>query len=279
MRETILDLKNIRLVRDGRRILRDVTWRIAPGEHWAMIGANGSGKTTLLRVASGTLWPTGGTVSVLGHPFGTVDLRELRRRIGWVSSALAETIHRNQSALAIVLSGLRASAALYDQPTAAQTDRAEALLADLGCGAVAASRFGVCSLGEQQKILIARAMMADPELLILDEACAGLDLPAREHLLATIDALAARGGMTLVFVTHHIEEITSAFSHALLLDDGAVAAQGPTETVLAGEVLSSVLKIPIRIDRHDGRYWPRIGAAAPTDSKSEARNTKQRPNG
>ena len=140
MRETILDLKNIRLVRDGRRILRDVTWRIAPGEHWAMIGANGSGKTTLLRVASGTLWPTGGTVSVLGHPFGTVDLRELRRRIGWVSSALAETIHRNQSALAIVLSGLRASAALYDQPTAAQTDRAEALLADLGCGAVAACR-------------------------------------------------------------------------------------------------------------------------------------------
>ncbi len=261
MRETILDLDGIHLVRDGRTILREITWRVAPGEHWAMIGANGSGKTTLLRVASGTLWPTRGSVSVLGHPFGTVDLRELRTRIGWVSSALAEMIHRHQSALAIVLSGLRASAALYAEPTAEQVDRAGELLADLGCEGVAASRFGVCSLGEQQKILIARAMMAAPELLILDEPCAGLDLPTREHLLATIDALAARGDMTLVFVTHHIEEITPAFSHALLLDGGSVAAQGPIETILDGAVLSSVLKIPIRIDRHDGRYWPRIGGA------------------
>jgi len=236
----------------------DVIGRVAPGEHWAIVGANGSGKTTLLRLAGGYLWPSSGSVSVLGHRFGTVDLRELRKRIGWVSSALAEMINRNQSALDIVVSGVKAATALFEKPTDEQVRRAHRLLADLDCDGVAAQRFATLSLGEQQKTLIARALMADPQLLILDEACAGLDLRTREHLLETIEDLAGRGDMTLVFVTHHIEEITAAFSHVLILDDGAAAAQGTKDDVLTGEILSAAMNIDVDIHTAGGRYWPRI---------------------
>ena len=166
--------------------MRGVNWELARGEHWAIVGANGSGKTTLLQIAVGYLWPNEGRVSVLGQEHGQVDLRQLRQRIGWVSASLEGLIHREQSALQIVLSGAFASTALFDKPTATQKKRAGELLGEMGAGPLAASPFGVLSLGEQQKVLIARALMARPELLILDEPCAGLDIASREKLLGRV---------------------------------------------------------------------------------------------
>jgi iron complex transport system ATP-binding protein len=255
----VIDIKNIDFIRDNRAILGGVNWRVERGQHWAIVGANGSGKTTLLRLATGYLWPSAGEINVLGKRYGEVDLAQLRRRIGWVSSALAEMIRRSQTALEIVLTGAFASTGLFAKPSAQNLERATSLLNHFGCAAIAATRFGVLSLGEQQRVLIARALMAEPELLILDEACAGLDLPTREAVLAEIDALARAAGRTLVFVTHHIEVITSSFSHVLVLRAGQVAAAGKKEDVLTGEVLSAAMGVAVHIDRHEGRYWPRVG--------------------
>ncbi len=256
---TSIELTGVRHERGRRTILQDVCWRVNEGEHWAIVGANGSGKTTLLQIAVGYLWPTDGRVCVLGHEFGQVDLRQLRRRIGWVSSSLSAMIRPTQSALQIVMSGAFASTALFDKVSTAQRSQAGALLERLSCAHVAASPYGVLSLGEQQKVLIARALMAEPDLLILDEACAGLDLAARENLLSTIDAVAGgKDGPSLILVTHHIEEIPPAFSHAMVLKDGRVLAQGAKGDVLTADTLSAAFALPVEVDFRYGRYWPRV---------------------
>ncbi len=253
-----IEMYDVRYERDRRMILHDVNWRVGSGEHWAIVGANGSGKTTLLQIAVGYIWPTDGRVCVLGHEYGQVDLRQLRRRIGWVSSSLSPMIRPRQTALQIVLTGVFASTALFDAVTPADRAAAAELLATLGLSHVAASPYGVLSLGEQQKVLIARALMAAPDLLILDEACAGLDLAARENLLATIDSLAASGRASLILVTHHIEEIPPAFSHAMVLKDGRILAQGAKADVLTGDTLTAAFALPVEVDFRYGRYWPRV---------------------
>ena len=267
---SVLDIRDVRLTLNHNDILRGVSWRIAPGEHWAVLGANGSGKTSLLRVATGYLWPSGGRVEALGERFGHVDLRQLRRRIGLVSSALGEMIRRGQSARKIVLSGAFASTALFDATDADQQARADELLAALGCGQLADHLYGTLSLGEQQRVLIARALMPDPDLLLIDEPCAGLDLPGREILLETIDAIAANGAgsaspatsnagrTTLVMVTHHIEEITRQFTHVLIMKAGRVLAAGPKDDVLTDANLRDAFDMNIELDRRHGRYWPRV---------------------
>jgi len=257
----ILDLRGVGIRRGERQILSNVTWRVGAGEHWAVIGANGSGKTTLLRIATGYLWVSAGSVAVLGSRFGEVDLRQLRRRLGWVSAAIHEMVHPRQTLRQIVLSGAFASTALFDEPTDEQRRRAEGLLGQFGLGDVAATPFAIASFGERQRTLIARAMMDQPELLILDEPCAGLDIPGREGLLGGLESLAAGDGRTcLVLVTHHIEEITPAFTHALVLRGGRVAACGPKADVLTDEVLSDAFGVNVRVDAHHGRYWPRVGS-------------------
>ncbi len=252
-------LADVDFLRNGRAILRKVSWRVGCGEHWAVIGANGSGKTTLLQIAVGYLWPNSGSVSALDASFGQVDLRQLRRHIGWVSASLQAMIRKEQPALQIVLSGLYASAGLFDRPAATQVRRARKLMTDLGCAAQADTPFGVLSLGEQQRVLIARALMPKPELLILDEACAGLDLPSREALLERVDSLARQNGQAnLILVTHHIEEIPPAFTHVLVLRAGEVLAQGPKADVLTGPVLSAAFGLPVEVHESYGRFWPRI---------------------
>ena len=267
----VLNLRDVELTLNHNTILRGLSWEVQLGQHWAVLGANGSGKTSLLRVVTGYLWPSGGRVEVLGSLFGQVDLRQLRRRIGLVSSALGEMIRRGQAARQIVLSGAFASTGLFDAADAGQRASADELLARLGCGRLSEHLYGTLSLGEQQRVLIARALMPQPELLLIDEPCAGLDLPGREVLLETIDALAAEGGhacpsratssgghTTLVMVTHHIEEITPRFTHVLILKAGQVLAAGPKDEVLTDANLQAAFDLNVELDRRHGRYWPRV---------------------
>ncbi len=261
MIDSVIKLEGVWFTRQGRDILHGVSWEIARGQHWAIIGANGSGKTTLLQIAVGYIWPNEGGVWVLGQEHGQVDLRSLRRKIGWVSSSLEGLIHRGQTAGQIVLSGAFASTALFDKPTAGQKTRAAALLEDMGCPAIATRQFGVLSLGEQQKVLIARALMAQPQLLILDEPCSGLDIPSRESILGRVEALCrknGKAGMSVVMVTHHIEEIPPSITHVLVLRQGRVLAAGTKEAVLTPGVLGEAFGVELHVDQSHGRYWPRV---------------------
>jgi iron complex transport system ATP-binding protein len=258
-RADVLDISSVTLFRGSTVILRKVSWRVRRGEHWAVIGANGSGKTTLLRIVSGNLWPSEGDVTVLGEHFGDTDIQALRRRIGWVSSFLNDWVPPGEIVLDTVLSGLSATIGFHARPEESDVARAMELLAFLGCRGRRDHAFGTLSQGEKQKVLIARAMLSRPELLILDEVCAGLDLAAREGFLSTLGRLASdEGGPALVFVTHHIEEIIPAISHVLVLKDGGIAAFGPKEEVLTERMLSAAFGLRVSIDRSEGRHWPRM---------------------
>ncbi|MCD1260134.1 ABC transporter ATP-binding protein [Paenibacillus athensensis] len=246
--DTILKLSQISWKRGERQLLQGIDWHIRRGEHWALLGLNGSGKTTLLNIITGYIWPTTGQVNVLGETFGATDLRELRRSIGWVSSSLQEKLYGSDKAQYVVLSGKYATIGLYDRPEEADYTRAEELMQALGCIHLWDREYRLCSQGEKQKLLIARALMADPQLLILDEPCNGLDLFARERLLASIQALSeSERTPTLIFVTHHTEEIVPAFRHTLLLRRGEVFRQGETAGLLTEETLSEFYETPVRV--------------------------------
>lgn len=253
-----IELEAVSFVRGGRAILDNISWSVRPGEHWTVFGSNGSGKTTLLRLLAGYLWPTRGAITVLGERFGNVDLRELRKRIGWVGSFLEAQIPPNQKPLDLVVSGKFASIGIYEKPEAEDYDRALRLVRELECEAILDSPYGVLSQGEKQRLLIARALVHDPSLLILDESCAGLDLLAREQLLGTLQRLGSKeDSPNMVFVTHHLEEIVPVFEHALLLKKGRVLAAGPTSEVLDPSILSRAFGTRIEVSRNGDRYSAR----------------------
>jgi iron complex transport system ATP-binding protein len=259
----VIDVKNLIWQRDETTILRDINWQVKEGEHWCIVGLNGSGKTSLLQMISGYMWPTRGEIRVLGHRYGEVDLRELRKSIGWVSSALMAKIHDHETAFRLVLSGREASIGLYSTPAAEDMDKAAELLRTFGCEALRDRPFRALSQGEKQKILIARALMASPRLLILDEPCTGLDLLSREQLLAMVEKIAAQpDAPTLLYVTHHIEEILPCFTHTLLLKKGEVAAAGENQAILTAEQLTRFFGVPVNIHRSRGRLWVSIGEEA-----------------
>ena len=256
----MIKLKNVTWRRDTLTLLHNVDWQVAEGEHWALIGLNGSGKTTLLNIICGYIWPSEGEVSVLGRRYGEVDLRELRKSIGWVSSSLQEKLFKTDRSQLVVISGKHASIGLYDKPSESDLERAHALMTELGCAHLWDREYGSCSQGEKQKLLIARALMAEPRILILDEPCNGLDLFSRERLLDSIRELAQRpDAPTLIYVTHHTEEIVSVFSHSLLLRRGEVVHCGPTEEVLTAEALSDFFEAPVTVERHGERYMQGLG--------------------
>ena len=255
----ILKLEDVHLRRGGTVILDGLSWRVAPGEHWALVGPNGSGKTTMLKVATGAMWPSSGTVEALGCRYGHVDLRELRRRIGWVSSALEELVPVREKALDVVLSGLFASFGIYEDATKAQRGRAGELLSLLGCEKIAERAYGVLSQGEKQRVLVARSLLSEADILIMDEPVAGLDITAREILLEAVQRLAGEeDGPTLVFVTHHIEEIVPAITHVLVLCGGRVLAAGEKREILTGGALAEAFAVPLEVDYRHGRFWPRV---------------------
>lgn len=252
----VIELNRVSWRRGEQTILQDIEWTVESGQHWAVLGLNGSGKTSILNMINGYMWPTSGEISVLGHRFGTVDLRELRKSIGWVSSSLQEKIRPNEQTLEIVISGRHASIGLYAPIENQDREKAEELMQDLGCYHLLGRTYQTCSQGEKQKLLIARALMASPKLLILDEASNGLDFISREALLQSIERLAARpDAPTLLLVTHHTEEISAVFSHSLLIRRGRIFAQGQSEEVLNDANLSEFFEMPVGVDWRNGRAW------------------------
>jgi len=244
--------------RAGRTILDAVHWTAARGEHWALLGPNGAGKTTALRIASAQMRPSRGRASVLGGRLGGVSMPELRRRIGVVEPALGRRFYPVQTAREVVASGF-AGTILPEED--ADLARADALLAGVGAGALAERQFASCSEGERARILLARALAADAELLVLDEPAAGLDVPGRELLLRAFDdAVASRDGLTTISATHHLEELSPRTTHALLLRDGAVVAAGPLRETLSDAALTACFGLPLTIAEAGGRFFVRARA-------------------
>ena len=261
--DRVLDLADVSLRRDGRHLLRHVTWTVEAGQRWVVLGPNGSGKTTLLRIASLWLHPTAGTVHVLGEELGRTDVRPLRARVGVASAALADQLRPELSVADVVVTGRTGALEPwwhhYDD---ADRARATDALDRLGAGHLASRRFGTLSSGERQRVQLARTIAADPDLLLLDEASAGLDLGGREDLVGRLGRLAADPAVApTVLVTHHVEEIPPAFTHVLLLRAGQVVASGPIDDVLTEPHLSATFDVPVRLVSEDGRW--RCWAAAP----------------
>ncbi len=246
----VLDVTGLRVERGRTTILHDVAWRVRPGEHWVILGPNGSGKTSLLKVLHGHLPPTAGEFSVLGQRYGASDWRELRLKVGVVMSAFVAAIPPAEVALDTVISGKFAQLDLWAPVHAGDRRAARRLLRQVGAARLAAREWVYLSQGERQRVLIARALMARPRLLVLDEPCAGLDPVARERFLRFVDRLARRrGAPALVLVTHHVEEITPAFTHVLLLRSGRVLAAGPRRDVLTTARLAATFGAPLRLAR------------------------------
>ncbi len=254
-----VQMVNVSLVRDRQYILKEVNWQVEPGENWAIVGLNGSGKTTLLNIINGYIWPSKGSVRILEKEFGSVDIWDIRRSIGWVSSSLQEKLYPHELAVNIVLSGKYASIGLYEQPHAGDFHRANTLLEQIGCGHLAKRRYETLSQGEKQKILIARPLMSRPKLLILDEPCSGLDIFSRDQFLRAIEKLCQEKEVpNLLYVTHRIEEIMPVFPKALLLRKGEVHSLGETTAVLTSENLSDFFELPVEVKWRDRRPWMRI---------------------
>jgi iron complex transport system ATP-binding protein len=258
MTEKVVSLKDVMWKRDGKTILHNITWDVFNHEHWTILGLNGSGKTSILNLLTGYQWASKGEVHVLGQKFGQVNIPELRKSIGWVSSSVDEryAIRGQDTALEVVLSGKHASIGLYEEITKADIERAKHLLSQLKIEMLTDQRFVTLSQGQKRRVIIARALMASPKILILDEPCNGLDLYSREQLLETIQQLAtAKEGPTLLYVTHHIEEVVPAISHALLLNSGAIVAKGDKHSTLTETNLEKTYQLPVSVNWKDERLW------------------------
>lgn len=255
--DRLVALTGVSILRSGNYLLHDVDWTVRRGENWVVFGPNGAGKTTLLQVASTYVAPSRGTVEVLGGTFGRVDVRSLRARIGYVGPAPASLVHAELPAEEIVVTGKHAAFvdARWHRYGPDDWARARELLNQLHAEALIGRTFSTLSAGERQRVMIARGLMPEPELLLLDEAASGLDLGARERLVSALATIAmADDGPAAVFVTHHVEEIPPGFDHILVLNGGTVLATGPIEDTLDGDLLSQCFETDIRLDHRDGRY-------------------------
>jgi iron complex transport system ATP-binding protein len=255
----VLDLQDVSIRRGTKTILDTVSWQVEDGQRWVVLGRNGAGKTTLLQIAAGRMHPTSGTAHLLGERMGRVDVFELRQRIGLASSALADRIPAGETVRDVVLTAAYGVTGrwreAYEEP---DEQRALDLMAAFGVHALADRTFGTLSEGERKRTQIARSLMTDPELLLLDEPAAGLDLGGREELVAALSELAADPrSPVLVLVTHHVEEIPPGFTHLMLLRDGVVHAAGPLDEVLTAEQLSGAFGLPLEVERREGRWAAR----------------------
>src|SRR5918995_800769 len=255
----VLELADVTVVRSGHRLLDRITWAVAEGDRWAVLGPNGAGKTTLLQIASAQMHPTTGYAAVLGEILGAVDVFELRPRIGLTSAALAERIPRSESVRDVVVTASYAVVGRWrEEYEGYDVDRAAALLRQLGVGHLVDRTFGTLSEGERKRVQIARALMTDPELLLLDEPAAGLDLAGREALVRTLSELALDPyAPASVLVTHHVEEIPDGITHALLMRSGRVIAAGELRDTLTSDHLSATFELPLNLEESGGRWVAR----------------------
>jgi iron complex transport system ATP-binding protein len=253
--KVILEISNLRIQRDGVVILDDANWRVERGQHWVILGANGSGKTSLLSALTGYLMPTSGEIFLLGKIYGQSDWRELRKKIGIVSSSVRQMMADDEPALETVASGKYAMIDFWGKVSRAEKSQALKLLRQVECEYLAGRSWRVLSQGERQRVLIGRALMAKPRVLILDEPCAGLDPAAREHFLQFIQRLGQKkNSPTLVLVTHHVEEIMPVFSHLLVLKNGKVLAAGEKSSLLKTKLLSTTFAAQLRLSKEKNRY-------------------------
>ncbi|WP_127584535.1 ABC transporter ATP-binding protein [Paenibacillus koleovorans] len=254
---SVIHLKDITFTRGERNILTDVQLQVNKGEQWVVLGRNGSGKTTILEMINGYLFPSSGQVEVLSYKYGSVDLREARQHIGYISQSLLEKLTLRDPVWEVVATGEYGYLRFYQVIPRETEDKARAMLAELRMSHVADQPLGTLSQGERKKVMLARAMMTDPSILILDEPCSGLDLFEREQLLESISLLGKRD-LTMIYVTHHIEEIVPVFTHIALIHQGRIPAHGPKKQVLTPELLKDVYDVPVTIDWVNDRPWIRV---------------------
>jgi len=256
----VLDLDAVTVVRDGARLIDDVTWSVQEGERWVVLGPNGAGKTTLMQVAGARMHPTSGTATVLGEVLGKVDVFELRPRIGLSSAAFAESLPAGERVADVVLTAAYAVAGRWREQYDDLDERRSAdLLKAFGVAHLADRTFGTLSEGERKRVQLARSLMTDPEIVLLDEPAAGLDLGGRETLVQDLSELASdRRSPVLILVTHHVEEIPPGFTHALLMRGGHVVSAGPLENVMTDELLSETFEVPLSVRRNGNRWTAQL---------------------
>ena len=256
---SVLELSDVSVVRDGNTILDSITWAVDSAERWVILGPNGAGKTTLLSIASASIHPSSGSARVLDDTLGKVDVFELRPRIGFASTALARRVPATETVLDVVLTAAYSVTGRWnEQYDDIDTRRARRVLAEWTLDHLEDRKFGSLSDGEQKRVQIARAVMTDPELLLLDEPAASLDLGAREELLQLLGGYASSDQAPgIVMVTHHVEEIPRAFTHALLLKNGRIQAAGALTDVITDDALSETFDMKIAVEQHDGRFSAR----------------------
>ena len=265
--DPVLELADVTVKRGQATLIEGVDWTVEEDERWVVLGPNGAGKTTLLQIASAQIHPTSGVAGILGEVLGTVDVFELRPRIGLTSAAIAEKIPRDERVHDVVVSASYAVIGRWrEHYDALDHQRAQELLTELGAGHLADRTFGTLSEGERKRVQIARSLMTDPELLLLDEPAAGLDLGGREDLVSTLSVLAMdESSPATILVSHHVEEIPPGFTHALLMRGGRVVAAGPLEHVMTEEVVSATFGMPMRLTHEDGRWAARRRVRHRTD--------------
>ncbi|MCS0498276.1 ABC transporter ATP-binding protein [Protaetiibacter mangrovi] len=256
----VLELEDVSVVRDGNTILDGLNWTVESDERWVVLGPNGAGKTTILNLASAQMHPSAGTARVLGDQLGKVDVFELRPRIGVASTPLARRIPREETVFDVVLTAAYSVTGRWNEEYEdVDTRRAERVMREWHLDALRDRRFGTLSDGEQKRVQIGRAVMTDPELLLLDEPAASLDLGAREELVQLLGGYAQTpDAPAMIMVTHHVEEIPAGFTHALLLAGGRIHAAGPLHEVVTGERLSEAFGLPLVVSTsEDGRFAAR----------------------
>ncbi len=258
--DTIISLEGVSWKREGREILSGIDWEMKKGEHWGILGLNGSGKTSILNIISGYHFPSEGNVTVLDYPFGKSYLPDLRKEIGFVSSSLSRFSHiiEYESIEEIIVSGKFASFGIYEEVAKADWEKADGLIERFRLNKLKGKPYHLLSQGERRRVLIARSLMNDPKLLILDEPCSGLDILSREQVLALTKEI-DRSNCSIIYVTHHIEELVEGITHVLLLSEGKIVAAGPKEEVLKDKLLSETFHLPVNVRWEENRPWISVG--------------------